>query len=128
MFNDYEAGLLGGEGSLKDNLQSVWHQTWSNASFFTAVDAFKGPIDLLVPNGNFGVDFGFNVGIPLSYQWGIGVQAGMNATVTDWQGSFSAEGITDTPTSEVRSQMFTTLGLFQRHAVSWAYPFVGICP
>ncbi|MGO8690574.1 MAG: DUF6666 family protein [Thermoguttaceae bacterium] len=125
MFNDYEAGLLGGEGSLKDNLQSVWHQTWSNASFFTAVDAFKGPIDLFVPNGNFGVDFGFNVGIPLSYQWGIGVQAGMNATVTDWQGSFSASNI-DQGTSDVRNQMFTTLGLFQRmpfhgHTLLWGF-------
>ena len=76
VFANCEAGLLGGDGCLQDNLQSVWEQTYKNASLFTGVDAFKGPIDLFVPNGNFGVDFGFNLGIPLAKELGIGVQAG----------------------------------------------------
>ena len=52
--------------------------------------------------------------MPISQEYGIGVQAGVHATVTDWQGTFSAEGITDTPTSQTRRQWFSTVGLFQR--------------
>ena len=113
MFEDYEAGLLGGDGTFTENCESLWHQTWSNLSIFSAVDAFKGPIDLFAPNGNFGVSFGFNAGIPLAYKWGVGVQAGMSTTETDFQGTFGASAI-DTPNSKSRNQMFTTIGLFQR--------------
>ncbi len=113
MFEDYEAGLLSGDGSFAENCESVWHQTWSNLSMFGAVEAFKGPIDLFAPNGNFGFGFGFNAGIPLAYKWGVGVQAGMSTTETDFQGSFDSSAI-DTPTSKSRNQMFTTIGLFQR--------------
>jgi hypothetical protein len=113
MFQDYEAGLFGGDGSFVENCQSVWEQTWRNLSVFSAVEAFKGPVDLFVPNGNFGVGFGFNAGIPLAYKWGLGVQAGMSTTETDFQGTFSSSSI-DTPSSKSRNQMFTTIGLFQR--------------
>jgi hypothetical protein len=126
VFDDCQAGLLDGGSSWKDNLQSVWHQTWSNLSLFTGVDAFKGPIDLIAPNGNFGVDFGFNAGIPLSYPWGLGVQVGMSATVTDWQGTLDGSDIDGPLSSEVRDQMFTTVGLYQRlpfrgHTLVWGF-------
>ncbi len=132
IFADIGAGLLGGPGSLKDNMSSVWEQTWSHTSFFSAVEAFKGPADLGVLSsgqgmltGNFGMGFGMNAGIPLAAQYGIGVQAGISTTLTDFQGTFSADDV-NTPTDECRSQTFTTIGLFQRlpmHGtiVSWGF-------
>ena len=126
MFSD-QGGSLFGPGDLKDNLTSVWQQTWRNASFTSDVEAFKGPVDFLYPNGNFGVGFGMNAGIPISQEYGIGVQVGLHATVTDWQGTLSAEGITDTPTSQTRRQWFSTIGLFQRlpfHGMTATWGFV----
>jgi hypothetical protein len=124
-FANCEAGLLGGDGSYRENMESVWEQVWHNASFFTGVDAFKGPTDLFVPNGNFGVDFGVNLGIPLSRQLGIGVQAGASAVMSDFQGTVQADDFS-TPTSEIRQQTFFTLGLFQRiplHDVVFCWGF-----
>ena len=114
MFTDCEAGLLGGEGSVEDNLRSVLHQIWNNLSLFTAIESFKGPLDEFYPNGNYGVGFGLNAGIPLSYQWGIGVQAGVSTTVTHFQGNDLSSSVFGVPSSDVRSQLFTTIGLFQR--------------
>jgi hypothetical protein len=125
VFANCEAGLLGGDGSFRDNIESVWEQTYQNASFSMGVDAFKGPIDLFVPNGNFGLDFGVNLGIPLAKQLGIGIQAGASAVLSDLQGTVQADDFS-TPTSEIRQQTFFTLGLFQRIVVrdcifSWGF-------
>ena len=92
----------------------------------TGVDAFKGPIDLFVPNGNFGFDFGFNLGIPLAKELGIGVQAGGRGPCSlIFQGTAQADDFS-TPTSEIRQQTFYTIGLFQRLQVrdcifSWGF-------
>ena len=79
MFSD-QGGSLFGPGSLNDNLLSTWQQTWQNASLTSNVESFKGPIDFLYPNGNYGVGLGINAGIPISQEYGIGVQAGVHAT------------------------------------------------
>ncbi|MBN2474526.1 MAG: hypothetical protein JXB62_07950 [Pirellulales bacterium] len=75
--------------------------------FVTAVDAFKGPVDLDNLNGNFGVRFAANAGLPLVSHWDLGVQVGTSGVISDFHGS----QFTD---STVRSQNFTTVGLFQR--------------
>jgi len=72
----------------------------------TGIEAFKGPLDLDNQNGNFGVSFAVNGGFPLFDRWGIGVQAGTSAVLTNFHGTqFTGD--------EVRSQNFTTVGMFQ---------------
>jgi hypothetical protein len=126
VFDGHEAGLLGGEDSFRENMKSVWSQTWRNMSLFSTIEAFKGPEDLIVPNGNFGMRFGGNAGIPLAAQYGVGIQLGASEELTDFNGAFSSTGILDTPTSDVRQQTFVTVGLFQRlelhdHVIMWGF-------
>jgi len=75
--------------------------------FQTAVDAFKGPIDLDGFNGDFGVRFAINAGFPISQAWGLGLQVGTSGIVSNFHG-------TQFTGSRARSQSFTTVGMFQR--------------
>lgn len=89
--------------------------------FLASVDAFKGPLDLDNQNGNFGLQFGVNVGLPLARRLGIGVQAGTSGALSDFHGTrFTG--------STIRSQNFTTVGLFQRvpfraRRLQWGFAF-----
>jgi hypothetical protein len=92
--------------SLFAKLQSYDVDGWRNLNFYTTVDAFKGPLDLDDRNGNFGLSFALNAGVPVARRYGIGVQAGTSAVLTNFYG-------TQFTGSTVRSQNFTTVGLFQ---------------
>lgn len=87
----------------------------------TSVEAFKGPLDLDNRNGNFGLQFAVNAGFPLAKRLGIGVQAGTSGVLSDFQG-------TQFTGSTIRSQNFTTVGLFQRvplgaRRLKWGFAF-----
>ncbi len=86
---------------------TLWPSDGYHVSFLSTVDAFKGPLDLDNQNGNFGVQFGVNAGMPLSPCWGISVQAGTGVVLSDFHGTqFSG--------NKTRDQSFTTVGLSQR--------------
>ena len=80
---------------------------WRNLSLYTTVDAFKGPLDLDDRNGNFGLSFAINAGVPLARRLGVGIQGGTSAVLTNFYG-------TQFTGSTIRSQNFTTVGLFQQ--------------
>ncbi len=81
----------------------------SHLSLLTSVDAFKGPADLGDQSGNFGFRFAINGTAPLTWWLGTSIQAGTSAVLTDFQGTpYSGDSI--------RSQSFTTVGLYQRVA------------
>jgi hypothetical protein len=106
VFEDYydtvSAGLrtlyVGGFGDVSLSSASI--------SFASTVDAFKGPLDLDGLNGNFGFGFAVNAGMPLARRFGIGIQAGTGVVLADFHG-------TPFTGSSIRSQNFTTIGLFQ---------------
>jgi len=75
--------------------------------FSTTVDAFQGPMDLDGLNANYGVRFAVNGALPISRRFGLGAQAGTSGVVADFYG-------TQFTGSRVRSQNFTTVGIFQR--------------
>lgn len=80
-----------------------------NACLFSALDAFKGPLDLDGLNGNFGLRLGAQSGIPVWRDGGLGLQLGSSYSWNDFQGTqFTGAGD--------RNQSFTTIGLFQRSA------------
>ncbi|MBN2296632.1 MAG: hypothetical protein JXM70_29660 [Pirellulales bacterium] len=81
---------------------------WDNISFFAGVDGFKGPMDLDNRNGNFGVRYGINAGLPLLELKNIGVQAGTAGVTSNFHG-------TQFTGSRTRTQNFTTVGIFQRY-------------
>jgi hypothetical protein len=70
-------------------------------------DAFQGPMDLDGLNANFGVRVAVNGALPISRALGIGLQAGTSGAFADFHG-------TQYTGSRVRSQNFTTVGIFQR--------------
>jgi hypothetical protein len=79
-----------------DNISALWE-----------MNAFKGPVDLDGLNGNFGTRVGAFGAVPLSRDWGLGLQAGATAGVYDWKGSqFTGDS--------TRQQYFYTVGVFQR--------------
>ena len=89
--------------------------------FSTSVDAFKGPLDLDNQNGNFGTQFAFNGGLMVFKSAGVGLQAGTSVVLSDFHGT----RFTD---STIRTQSFTTVGLFQRlpiraRRVKWGFAF-----
>ena len=95
---------------------SLGHTSCANLQFLTAIDSFKGPMDLVFSdidgrngnnNGNFGVRFGLNGAIPIVPQMGLGLEAGTNEIISDFSGAmFSA--------SRVRNQNFSSVGVFKR--------------
>ncbi len=81
---------------------------WDNVSFFTGIDAFKGPMDLDNRNGNFGARYGVNAGFPLLELKNIGIQIGTAGVTSNFHG-------TQFTGSRARTQNFTTVGFFQRY-------------
>jgi hypothetical protein len=88
-------------------LQSLAADGWRNLSLYTTVEAFKGPLDLDDRNGNFGLGFALNTGIPLASRLGVGLQAGTSAVLSNFYG-------TQFTGATIRSQNFTTAGIFQQ--------------
>lgn len=90
----------------------------------TGIDAFKGPVDDLNANGNFGVRLGLNGAVPVAPRLGIGIQAGTNVILSDLKGTGYPGPNTFAPddtaldSGRIRSQDFVTVGLFQRVLVS----------
>lgn len=75
--------------------------------FSTAIESFKGPMDLDNQNGNFGTSFAINAGFIALKRWGIGLQGGASDILSNFHG-------TRLTGEKIRSQNFTTVGLFQR--------------
>ncbi|NQU23896.1 MAG: DUF4148 domain-containing protein [Candidatus Nealsonbacteria bacterium] len=103
------------------NLRAAYDHGLQDFTLSSSVDAFKGPLDLDNQNGNFGFQFGVNGAIPLSEPLGIGVQAGTSAILSDLHG-------TQFTGSRIRTQNFTTIGLFQRNScrapkLSWGFAY-----
>ncbi len=99
----------GGGGDICQFDRGGYSETcWSpDLRLSTSAEAFEGPLDLDGQNGNFGLKFAVNAGMPLSTRWGIGTQVGTSAVLADFHG-------TQFTGSEIRTQNFTTVGLFQR--------------
>ncbi len=106
---------------VKDDLRLMASQSWFSSRWFSTVTAFKGPLDLDGSNGNFGFTLGMNTAAPIVPSYGIGLQAGTSAVLSDFQGtSFTGD--------RIRSQNFTSLGLFQRipyaeRRMTWGFTF-----
>ncbi len=103
-----------------ENSHSVFCNGWQHISLSTSIEAFKGPLDLDNQNGNFGLQFGINAGFPAIKRWGVGVQVGTSAVLSDFHGTqFTGDTI--------RSQNFTTVGLYQRvpmaQRLQWGFAF-----
>ena len=79
-----------------------------NLELFSTVDAFKGPLDFpTFSSGNFGVGMGVNAGMAVAQRLGLGFQVGSRVILADLAG-------TGFGTAKIRTQDFTSLGLFQR--------------
>ena len=89
---------------------------WDNLSLFAGLNGAKQPQDFGV-NANFGRRFHANWGIPVSEANGLGLQIGaaINETRNATQVFERVEG------SKSRTQIFTTLGLFQRFSSGWSW-------
>ena len=93
----------------------------SSFELSSAVEAFKGPMDVEDSNGNFGIGVGLNGSIPVAQRLGIGFQAGTNVVMSDFHGTL-LNG------SHVRTQDFTSAGFFQRipgggGSVDWGFTY-----
>jgi hypothetical protein len=102
----FEEGYYNAFAGMSSRFRSLAVDGWRNLSLYTTVDAFKGPLDLDDRNGNFGLSFALNTGFPVARRLGVGFQAGTSAVLTDFSG-------TQFTGSTIRSQNFTTVGLFQ---------------
>lgn len=93
-------------------------ENWfDNIAFISAIDAFRGPLDLDAHNANFGKRFGIAGAVPLSKAWGVGLQFSSSVAWYDWMGSqFTGD--------KVRFQNFSTLGAFQRLCCGLGYGVV----
>ena len=114
-------GCAGGCGALC-NSGTTCCRARGHVRLSTGIEAFKGPLDLNDQNGNFGVNFAVNGGFPLFDRWGIGVQVGTSGVLTNFHGTqFTGD--------EVRSQNFTTVGMFQGFrtrfggSLKWGFAF-----
>ncbi len=98
---------------------------WFALDVFTGVEGFKGPEDIGNANGNFGVRAGVNAAVPVFQRWGIGLQAGLAADISNLKGS--PYPFFDTATT--RDQYFVTVGMFQRinrgegSAFTWGFVY-----
>ncbi|MGO9110555.1 MAG: DUF6666 family protein [Thermoguttaceae bacterium] len=96
---------------------------WINVELFSAVDGFKGPLDIGNANGNFGLRFGANAAVPIFSRLGVGLQAGTSTVLSNLKGSPYPE-----PNATIRYQVFATVGLFQRinrddAAFTWGFVY-----
>lgn len=92
---------------------------FDNVSLFSALDAFKGPLDLNGLNGNFGARTGLMGAFPVLPRFGIGVQGGSSAAYYDLNGTLFTG-------SSARFQNFTNVAVFQRSAnnrFSWGFGY-----
>lgn len=93
-----------------------------NLSLFLGLNGSKQPQEFGV-NAHFGGQFAANVGIPLSDETGIGLQAGTAINYTD----NAVQVFERVDGTSGRFQSFTTVGLFQRNdGIIWgaAYDFL----
>ncbi len=88
---------------------SCGRRRWFNCDLFSSVDAFKGPVDVGNANGNFGYRLGVNSAVAIAPRLGIGLQAGVAEVLSNIKGIPYP-----VPSSQIRSQFFTTIGAFQR--------------
>ena len=89
-----------------------------SANFFAGFHGFKGPIDQ-GRNGNFGIDYGLNMGGGANGPLGLGYQVGFRIAHSDMEG----HQVPVNPTSEDRLQTFLTAGIFRRGSPEcpWQY-------
>jgi hypothetical protein len=83
---------------------------FENTYIFGAADGFKGPIDD-VNNNNFGLRIGFNSGVPLWRECGIGLQFGASYGAYDFQGRDRRQS---REACSLEEHVFLTAGLFKR--------------
>lgn len=88
-------------------------------TLFGGVDGSKQPQDLGV-NANLGGQFHVNWGVPLSQQYGLGLQVGQAIVGTD--NAVRVYEILGEATD--RFQSYTTVGMFQRTASGFSWGFV----
>ncbi len=99
-------------------------RNWFAVDLFSGIDAFKGPMDVGNANGNFGVRAGANAAVSIFQRWGIAMQAGLAADLSNLKGSPYPF-----PNATMRDQYFTTAGIFQRinrddgSAVTWGFAY-----
>jgi len=96
---------------------------WIDIELSTAIEAFKGPLDVGNANGNFGEQFGLNAAVPVFRRLGLGLQAGTSIVLSNLKGSPYP-----VPNATIRDQVFTTVGMFQRFnsesgAYTWGFAY-----
>ncbi len=111
-----------------DDPEAVYYSGWDSIELFSLVTSFRNPIDLNGQTGNSGIAFGFNGGFPLLEERGLGLQVGTSAVLTDFHGWQYAYGGATFNSSKIRSQNFTTCGLFTRESrlisgLSWGFAY-----
>ncbi len=111
-----------------DGPEAVYYSGWDNIELFSLVTSFRNPIDLNGQTGNSGITFGFNGGFPLLEERGLGLQVGTSAVLTDFHGWQYAYGGATFNSSKIRTQNFTTCGLFTRESrlvsgLSWGFAY-----
>jgi len=79
------------------------------SSVWAGVHGFKGPVDF-GRNGNFGIHEGAQIGMPLGGPFGVGVQAGLQAVHSNFEGDQALGQFRNAD----RNQIFFTTGLFRR--------------
>lgn len=95
----------------------------------SAVDGFKGPMDIADSNGNFGLRLTVNAAVPILPRLGVALQGGTSVIVSDLKGSYiAATGGPNPATGATRQQIFTTVGMFQRitreeGAFTWGFAY-----
>ena len=83
---------------------------------FAGVHGYKNGINRAT-SGSFGFQEGFNVASPFDFNpYGMQSQIGLRATQTDFNGSNF--------TTDTRTQLFVTAGLFKRNYAGWQGGFV----
>ncbi len=87
-----------------------------NLTFFAGIDGSKQPQDYGV-NANLGGQVNFNLGLPISRRYGIGVQAGVGLISTT--NAVQVYELLGERTE--RTQAYTTLGIFQRTSFGWSW-------
>ncbi|MEQ1730899.1 MAG: DUF6666 family protein [Vicinamibacterales bacterium] len=95
-------------------------ESWlDRVNVFIGLDGSKQPQDLGI-NANMGPRFAVNFGAPIAKASGLGVQFGSAVNLSD----AAVHVLDQVDGTSRRTQMFTTLGLFQRAgSVSWGVAF-----